>query len=155
MPVVTILSGPVAVGKTTTARALEAAGALRLSMDEAQWEAGYRGAFPPVEVVAALERALQARMVEAIAVGRPVVVDMSLTTRAVRDAWRRAAEAAGASVELVVLTAPVDVLWERVRAREGLEDPNAFTLDRAALEAYVATVEPPHPDERARIVATG
>jgi len=155
MPLVTILSGPVAVGKTTTARALEAAGALRLSMDEAQWDAGYRGTFPPVAVVAALERTLQERMVEAIAADRAVVVDMSLTTRAVRDAWRTVAEAAGASVDLVVLTAPVEVLWARVQAREGREDPNAFTLDRAALEAYVATVEPPHPDERARIVVTG
>lgn len=155
MPLVTLLSGPTATGKTTMARALEAAGALRLSMDEAQWEAGYRGVFPPVEVIARLETELERRMTDAVAAGRPVVVDLSLTTRDVRDAWRQAAEDAGASVELVVLTAPIDVLWARIQQRAGRDDPNAFTLDRDALEAYVASVEPPHPDERARIVVTG
>jgi len=155
MALVTLLSGPAAVGKTTMARSLEAAGALRLSMDEAQWEAGYRDGFAPRDVLVRLEAELQRRMAEAVEAGRPVVVDLSLTTRAVRDAWRAAAEAAGASVDLVVLRAPIDVLWSRMREREGLHDPNAFVLDRAALEAYVASVEPPHPDERARVVVTG
>lgn len=155
MPLVTVLSGPTASGKTTMARALEAAGALRLSMDEAQWEAGYRSAFPPAEVLERLERELKARMAEAVGGGRTVVVDLSLTTRDVRDAWRQAALDAGASVDLVVLTAPVDVLWSRIEERVGREGPNAFTLDRDALEAYVASVEPPHPDEHARIVVTG
>lgn len=155
MPLVTLLSGPTATGKTTMARALEAAGAVRLSMDEAQRAAGYRGAFPPVEVIERLESELKRRMVDAIADGRPVVVDLSLTTRQLRDAWREAAEAAGASVDLVVLTAPTDVLWARIQQRAGRDDANAFTLDRDALEAYVASVEPPHPDERARVVVTG
>ncbi len=155
MPLVTLLSGPTATGKTTMARALEAAGAVRLSMDEAQWDAGYRGAFAPDDLLERLEADLMARMAGAVAAGSPVVVDLSLTTRAVRDAWRRAAEEAGASVDLVVLTAPIDVLWHRIRERAGRDDPNAFVLDREALEAYVASVEPPHPDERARVVVTG
>ena len=155
MPLVTLLSGPTATGKTTMAQALEAAGALRLSMDEAQWDAGYRGAFAPVDVLERLEGELRQRMRDTVAAGRPVVVDLSLTTRALRDAWRAAAEAAGASVDLVVLTAPTDVLWSRIQERAGRDGPNAFTLDRDALEAYVASVEPPHPDERARLVVTG
>ncbi|QCR19691.1 AAA family ATPase [Agrococcus sp. SGAir0287] len=155
MPLVTLLSGPTAVGKTTMARALEAAGAVRLSMDEAEWDAGYRDGFAPRPVLERLEVGLQRRMVDAVAAGRPVVVDLSLTTRAVRDAWRAAAEAAGASVDLVALTAPIEVLWARMQERVGRRDPNARTLDRAALEAYVASIEPPHPDERARIVVTG
>lgn len=155
MPLVTLLSGPTAAGKTTMARALEAAGALRLSMDEAQWDAGCRGGFAPAEVLERLEVDLKGRMADAVAAGRPVVVDLSLTTRAVRDAWRAAAEDAGASVDLVVLTAPIDVLWTRIQERAGRDDANAFTLDRAALEAYVAAVEPPAPDERARVVVTG
>lgn len=155
MPLVTLLSGPTAAGKTTMARALEAAGALRLSMDEAQWDAGYRDGFAPHDVLARLEDELQRRMADAVAEGRAVVVDLSLTTRAVRDAWRRAAEDGGASVDLVVLTAPIEVLWARVQQRSGAGDPNASTLDRDALEAYVASVEPPHPDELARVVVTG
>ncbi|SDH24899.1 AAA family ATPase [Agrococcus jejuensis] len=155
MPLVTLLSGPTATGKTTMAQALEAAGALRLSMDEAQWAAGYRGAFPPVEVIERLEAELKQRMTDAVEAGRSVVVDLSLTTRDFRDAWRAAAEAAGGSVDLVVLTAPTDVLWARIQQRAGRDGPNAFTLDRDALEAYVASVEPPHPDEHARVVVTG
>ena len=155
MPLVTLLSGPTATGKTTMARALEAAGALRLSMDEAQWDAGYRDGFAPRDVLVTLEDGLQRRMADAVAEGRAVVVDLSLTTRAVRHAWRRAAEDAGASVDLVVLTTPIEVLWARVQQRAGSDGPDAFTLDRDALEAYVASVEPPHPDERARVVVTG
>ena len=155
MPLVTLLSGPTATGKTTMAQALEAAGAVRLSMDEAQWEAGYRDGFAPVEVLERLEGELQQRMADAVAAGRSVVVDLSLTTREVRDAWRSAAETSGASVDLVVLTAPIDVLWSRIQERAGHAGPNVFTLDRDALEAYVASVEPPHPDERARVVVTG
>ncbi|MFC7432686.1 MULTISPECIES: AAA family ATPase [unclassified Agrococcus] len=155
MPLVTLLSGPTATGKTTMAKALEAAGAMRLSMDDAQWQAGYRSAFAPIEVLQRLEAGLKERMAQAVGAGRPVVVDLSLTTRAVRDAWRRAAQDAGASVDLVVLTAPTDVLWQRIRERAGRGGPDAFTLDREALDAYVASVEPPHPDERARIVVTG
>lgn len=155
MPLVTLLSGPTATGKTTMAQALEATGALRLSMDEVQWAAGYRGEFPPRDVLVALEEQLKRRMADAVAEGRAVVVDLSLTTRELRDAWRAAAEAAGASVDLVVLTAPTDVLWARIQQRAGRDDPNACTLDRDALEAYVASVEPPHPDEHARVVVTG
>lgn len=155
MPLVTLLSGPAATGKTTMAKTLEAAGAVRLSMDEAQWDAGYRGAFASDDVLERLEADLMARMAEAVAAGSPVVVDLSLTTRVVRDAWRRAAEETGASVDLVVLTAPIDVLWHRIQERAGRDDPNAFVLDREALEAYVASVEPPHPGERARVVVTG
>jgi predicted kinase len=155
MATVVLLSGPAGAGKTTVARRLEGEGFLRLSMDEAAWATGYRGVgFPPRDVLVVLEDELRERMTAAVAADRDVVVDMSLTTREIRDAWRRSVEATGATCELWSIEAPVDVLWERVRMREP-GDPNAFRMTRAELGAYVDSVEPPHPDERARTVRTG
>lgn len=155
MPRVILLCGPAGAGKTTYARSLEALGALRLSMDEAVWHDGWRDRQPSVERLHQLHAGLQDQLRSAVRAGRDVVVDLSLATRAVRDEWRAVAETAGAPVELVVLTAPFDVLWRRMQRRAGQAHANAVVLSAEELRRYVDRFEWPDEDEAATVIGTG
>lgn len=153
-PLVTLLCGPAGVGKTTYARSLEAAGAVRLSMDEAAWADGWRDRPPPPERVLHLDAALQTELVRSVARGRDVVVDLSCSTRHVRDVWRDAADRAGARLRLVVLTAPLDVLLDRVAAREGTTGANSVHLSPAVVRRYVEGFGWPGNDEPHELIRT-
>jgi predicted kinase len=155
VPLVTLLCGPAGAGKTTHASRLERGGAVRLSMDRAQWEDGWRGEQAPAARLAELHAGLQVRLQEVVAAGRDVVVDLSLATRAIRDEWRSLARAAGARTELVVMTAPFPVLLERVRARSGRDHADAVVVPDSQLRRYVEGFEWPTPDESPRVIVTG
>lgn len=142
---VTLLCGPAGAGKTTIARELEAEGAVVLSFDRAAWAMGVRDGRPSRAQMEAADAALSERLAEAVADGRDVVVDASMSVRWVRDQWRERAEAAGVTWALVVVTAPLSVLAARVAAREAGEE--SVQLDPKALEAYVAGFEWPAADE--------
>lgn len=155
MPRMTMLCGPAAAGKTTIAMRIESRGALRLSMDEAMWAAGHRDGTAPQTQIERLYAGLLDAARAALGRSQDVVVDLSMAARWVRDEWRGIAEEAGATVELVVVTAPIAVLWRRIEARRGREDANAVVLDRATLERYVDGFEWPGDDEPHRVVDTG
>lgn len=155
MPLVTLLCGPAGAGKTTFARELERDGAVRLSMDRAQWEDGWRGVEAPAARLTQLHDGLKQQLREQLAAGTDVVVDLSLATREIRDEWRALAQDAGARTRLVLLTAPLPVLSERVRSRAGQHDADAVLLDEAVLTRYVEGFEWPTPDEEADVVVTG
>ena len=155
MPRVTLLCGPAGAGKTTYARQLVSDGAVRLSMDEAVWQDGWRAAEPPPQRLDELHRRLQQRLCAAVDEGVDVVVDLSLSQRTIRDEWRTLAVAAGADVELVLLTAPVEVLWQRVTCRAGQAHADAVVLSRDQLRAYVDGFDWPAADESARVIHTG
>lgn len=154
MGLLTMMTGPAGAGKTTVARRLEAHGALRVSMDEATWEAGHRGTEAPRAVLDAVYAALRDAASARLEAGGDVVADLSMSTRAVRDEWRELGRAAGADVELVVVTAPIEVLWRRIVARQGVDDANAVVLDRPTLERYVDGFEWPGDDEPHRRIDT-
>ncbi|WP_413316496.1 ATP-binding protein [Agrococcus sp. 1P02AA] len=153
MAQVTLLCGPAGAGKSTLARELEAAGALVLSYDRESWARGVRDGLPSVELMQQIDAELHERLAEAIARDRSVVLDASLSTRAMRDRWRMRCGAMGVPVELVVVRAPLDVLLERVRART--PGPDAVRLDEEVLAAYVAAFEWPGEHEAHRTVDTG
>ncbi|MFT4296401.1 MAG: ATP-binding protein [Micropruina sp.] len=155
MPMVTLLCGPAGAGKTTYARELERRGAVRLSMDEAVWADGWRHEQPPQQRLDELYAALKDELARALAAGADVVVDLSLASRAVRDEWRRLSADAGAGCELLVVTAPFEVLWQRVRRRNEEGHANAVRLTEAELRRYVDGFDWPGPDEDARVVDTG
>lgn len=154
MTLVTLLCGPAGAGKTTHARRLALAGAVRLSMDDATWADGWRQDQPPVERLDALYATLKDDLRTAIAAGQDVVVDLSLSERSVRDEWRNLAHEAGAEVELLVFHAPFDVLWKRVRRRNDDENANAVRLTESRLRLYVDGFDWPSDDEHAQVIST-
>lgn len=156
MPRVTLMCGPAGAGKTTYAAQLVDLGAERLSMDEELYRLGYPGGTAPQPILRTVHRDLQERLRLALAAGRDVVVDLSLSTRAVRQEWRDLAAQHGAarSTTLVVLTAPLPTLWERVQARAEVDGANAVTLDLETLTGYVDGFEWPGADEPHELIST-
>lgn len=151
-PAVTLLCGPACAGKSTLARELEAGGATVLSFDREAWARGvHDGAFT-AELMAAVDVDLHARMAAAVAAGERVVLDASLSTRAVRDEWRMRCDAMGATHELVVVRAPLAALTARLRDRE--PGPESVVLAEDALERFVAGFEWPGEDEPHRELCT-
>ena len=149
---VTLLCGPACAGKSTLARELEARGALVLSYDREAWARGVHDGQPSRELMAQIDVDLHERLADAVAAGRHVVLDASLSTRHVRDRWRMRCGAMGATTELVVVRAPLETLTQRLHERE--PGPESVVLDDDALRAYVDGFEWPGDDERHRTIET-
>jgi predicted kinase len=143
-----LLVGLTGSGKTTYARELEAAGMVRLCVDEEVHarhgrygvdypEHEYREREAPV--VAEVRR----RLAELVAAGRSVVLDYGLWTRAERDEWKRLVEAAGGRWRLIHLDVPREVLLRRLAERNRRSDANALTVTESALDDFIARFEPP------------
>ncbi|WP_347754144.1 ATP-binding protein [Agrococcus sp. ProA11] len=150
---VTLLCGPAGAGKTTLARELEEAGALLLSYDREAWARGVRDGRPSAELMHEIDVELHERLADAIRADRSVVLDASLSTRAVRDRWRMRCGAMDVPIDLVVVRAPLEVLRVRMQGRE--PGPDSVVLDDDALTAYVDRFEWPGEHEEHRMVQTG
>ncbi|WP_151525446.1 AAA family ATPase [Serinicoccus kebangsaanensis] len=150
---VILMCGPAGAGKTTYARRLEAQGATRLSYDEEYWRRGFRGVHPvPRQLATEVQHDLDARLAEAVGQG-DVVLDYAFSTRAVRDEYRALAASLGAPTRLIFVTAPMEVLEARVRARTGAHADDA-RLDPDVLRGYVEGFEAPTADEHPEVVST-
>lgn len=142
-----LMCGVAGAGKSTYARALEARGWTRLTIDREAWERGYREAAAVPPDVAADIRARQRHAIgRALDAGEDVVVDYSFWSRAQRDDYRALGRAHGATVEVVHLATPPDVLRRRLRARRGAHEDD-FVVDDDLLDRYLAGFEAPGPDE--------
>lgn len=138
-----IVSGLPGAGKTTHALALEAqTGAVRMepdgwlaALDLDLWDENRRAA------IEALQWTLSRRY---LAAGVDVIVEWGSWGRAERLALAAEAKALGARAELHWLTAPLEVLLERLAAR-GREDP---PITRADLAGWIAAFEAPDAAER-------
>jgi predicted kinase len=80
-----------------------------------------------------------------LALGLTVIVEWGTWGRSERDRLRLDARALGAAVELHYLTAPLDVLLERIQHR-GMESP---PVERDALMRWAEMFERPTPEEGA------
>jgi predicted kinase len=80
-----------------------------------------------------------------LALGLIVIIEWGTWGRAERDRLRTEARALGAAVELRHLSAPEDVLFERIQ-RRGMESP---PIDREDLTRWVETFQVPTAEEMA------
>jgi len=82
---------------------------------------------------------------EFLSLGHCVVIEWGTWTRSERDALRTNARTLGAAVELHFLDAPLDVLFERIRCRNGESPPITFE----DIKKWADTFEQPSSEEMA------
>jgi predicted kinase len=91
-------------------------------------------------------KALQWRLIQnLLALGLTVIIEWGTWARSERDALRLGARAPGAGVELHYLSAPIDVLLDRIK-RRGRENP---AIERDAVYGWVEMFEVPTSEETA------
>jgi predicted kinase len=78
-----------------------------------------------------------------LSLGQSVLIEWGTWGRSERDRLREEGRALGARVELHYLTAPLDVLLERVQSRAMEETP----LTREEMERWAACIQVPNDDE--------
>ena len=136
-------------GKTTLARALESRllesklRAIRFSPDD--WLDALSINLYREDVRGKME-ALQWKLAQdLLTLGLTVIIEWGTWARSERETLRLGARALGAAVELHYLTAPVDVLFERLQ-RRGRENP---PIERDALAQWAETFQAPTVKEMA------
>jgi predicted kinase len=139
-----IVCGLPASGKTTLAKELESRlRAVRFSPDEWMdalllnlWDEERRGKI----------EALQWKFAqELLALGVTVIIEWGTWGRTERDTLRLGARAVGAAVELHYVSAPADVLFDRMQ-RRGVERP---PIERDAVCRWFEIFQAPTPEEMA------
>ena len=155
-PVVYLLCGLTASGKTTYARRLEAEGCVRLSIDEVvharhgHYDVDYpSSAYPRYYEEAVVE--LDRRLVELLESKRSVVFDHGLWQRSNRDRYKALVEAHGGRWELLYFKAEPSVLRARLAQRNMESGANALSVSDDMLEDFIARFDEPR-EEGERVV---
>ncbi|GAA4621959.1 AAA family ATPase [Cellulomonas oligotrophica] len=151
---VVLVCGPAGAGKSTHARALERAGYVRLSFDEAAWEQGLREHPLPADAAGQVHAGLHVRLRTLVAAGRDVVVDTSFWSRASRDAYRAVLAPLGVVPVTHLLATPPDVVLRRLAGRTG-SGPHDVVVPPALARAYLDGFEVPTEDEGPLVVVAG
>jgi predicted kinase len=132
-----VACGLPASGKTTLGIRLETEyGAIRLSPDE--WMEAIGVDLFDERTRERIERLQWQFALRLLELGQIVVIEWGTWGRDERDALREGARALGAAVELRFLNEPLEVLWDRVRARDMERRLGRRPLTRADLDVYAA-----------------
>lgn len=137
-------------GKTTLAREIEESrGAVRLTPDD--WLTRLLGTDRVLGEIderrGAMESLLWDVAARLLSLGVDVVLDFGVWSRDEREEFRGRAAALGARSELHFVDAPLDVLIERVRARNATMPPGALRIDEGEMELWATWFEPPEAAE--------
>jgi predicted kinase len=143
-PKLIIICGLPASGKTTLAQKLERDfRAVRLSADDWMRELGIdlwdQAKRSKIE---ALQWTLGQQL---LVLGQTLIIEWGTWTRSERDTLRTAARALGAAVELHDLSAPVDVLFERIQQRAAEHS----RVTRAQIQQWADSFDVPTGEELA------
>jgi len=143
-PRLIVVCGLPGSGKTTHARSLQSRlRAVRFSPDE--WMDALALDLYDEERRGKIE-ALQWKLAqELLGLGLTVIIEWGTWGRSERDALRLGARALGARVDLHYLSAPVDVLFDRIQSRN-MENP---PIERDDMLRWFETFQTPTPEEMA------
>ena len=137
-----VICGLPGSGKTTLAKRLEVErSALRFSADE--WMHALSINLHDEAVRDGIEPLQWKLCQQLLAKGLTVIIEWGSWGRWERDILRKRAREIGAAVELHYLSAPVDVLFERIKQR-GMENP---PITREMVTKWNNIIEVPTPDE--------
>ncbi len=143
-PRLIIVCGLPCSGKTTLAKALESRlRAVRFSPDE--WMDALSLNLYDEERRGKIEALQWMVAQELLALALTVIIEWGAWGRSERDTLRLGARALGAAVELHYLSAPADVLFDRIQ-RRGRENP---PIERDALSRWFEVFQVPTPEEMA------
>ena len=149
-PTLYLMCGLPGSGKSTRAAEMEAAGSgIVLNADSWVWVL-----YPDdAEAAARDERkgfvfAVQWEIVDRLLIaGRSVILDWGFSKKAERDECRSRAHELGVAVRTVFMDEPLDVLHERLAARNRSLPPGTFSISAAELDEWAPLFERPTSDE--------
>jgi predicted kinase len=147
-PLVYLLAGLTGSGKTTFAKALEASGVVRLSVDEEVFARhGRYGVDYPEHEYRERERPIvehtRQRLVELIRAGHSVVLDYGLWLRGERDDYKHLVEDAGGRWRLLYFRVDRQELLRRLTDRNRAVGADALPVTNRMLDDFIARFEPP------------
>lgn len=117
---------------------------VRLSIDGEVWKRGLSTVSEDVH--GEIETELRGRLLELVAAGEDVVLDLSFWSSQMRARYRRLLEPTGVVPETVYLATDRATVLERVRARRG-SHPDDVVLTEGLAAAYFDHFEVPTADE--------
>jgi predicted kinase len=142
-----VLCGLPASGKTTLARELESAGAVRFSPDEWLVRLQLDGSDDAGRI--RVELLMLDLAFEVAATGATVVLEHGYWLRRHRDETRERARRLGLAVEQRFLDVPVDELLRRIEVRNRDVPADWLRISEADLRQWASMLEPPTADELA------